>query len=76
MTTGTQIRAARALLDWTQDELATKAAVALRTIRLFEAGDRQPHQQTLDRLQGALEEAGVQFLETKAGVGVLLKAET
>ena len=76
MTTGTQIRAARALLDWTQDELATKAAVALRTIRLFEAGDRLPHQQTLDRLQGALEEAGVQFLETKAGVGVLLKAET
>jgi len=76
MTTGTQIRAAIALLDWTQDELATKADVALRTIRLFEAGDRQPHRQTLDRLQGVLEEAGVQFLETKAGVGVLLNTET
>lgn len=76
MITGIQIRAARALLDWTQGDLATKAVVALRTIRLFEAGDRQPHQHTIDRLQGVLEQAGVRFIETDAGVGVLLMAET
>lgn len=30
----------------------------------------------LDRLQGVLEQAGVQFLSTEACIGVLLTAET
>lgn len=72
MITGSQLRAARALLDWTQDELATNAGVASRTIRLLESGSRKPYDRTLGQLQGTLEAAGIQFLESDAGVGVML----
>ena len=40
--TPAQCRAARALLDWTQDELAERAEVSRGTIRGFESG--QPGQ--------------------------------
>lgn len=72
MITGSQLRAARALLDWTQDDLAAKSGVAAQTIRLFEAGSRQPYRQTLDELQSALEDAGIEFLASDVAVGVML----
>ena len=72
MITGSQLRAARALLDWTQDDLAERSGVTPQTIRLFEAGNRRPHAQTIDRLQSALEDAGIEFLTSDAAVGVLL----
>ncbi|GLQ56570.1 helix-turn-helix domain-containing protein [Devosia nitrariae] len=72
MITGDQLRAARALLNWTQKELAARAGVATRTIRLFESGSRNPYAQTIAQLQSALEDAGIEFLTTKAGVGVML----
>jgi transcriptional regulator with XRE-family HTH domain len=68
-----QLRAARALLNWTQSELSTAAGIADRTIRLFEAEQRQPQAQTLLALQAALESAGVIFMSTDVGVGVLLR---
>jgi len=37
-----QCRAARALLDWKQETLATKAGVALKTVRDFENERRVP----------------------------------
>lgn len=72
MITGSQLRAARALLDWTQDDLAAKSGVAAQTIRLFEAGNRQPYRQTLDQLQATLEDAGIEFLVSDVAVGVML----
>lgn len=72
--TGNQLRAARALLDWTQQDLATNAGVATRTVRFFEAGSRQPYDQTISQLQDALEKAGIVFLESEAGIGVMLTA--
>ncbi|WP_315855070.1 helix-turn-helix transcriptional regulator [Chenggangzhangella methanolivorans] len=37
-----QCRAARALLDWTQEELANAANLSLSTVRDFEKGRRTP----------------------------------
>jgi transcriptional regulator with XRE-family HTH domain len=75
MITGAQVRAARALLDWTQEQLAAQSHVASRTIHLFESGDRNPYRQTLEQMQSALEAAGIEFLQTAAGQGVLLRME-
>ena len=72
MITGSQLRAARALLDWTQEQLATESGVTERTIRSLEDNKTRPFERTADRLREALEAAGVTFLDTASGVGVLL----
>ncbi len=73
MTAG-QLRAARGLIGWSQEELAQRAKVGRATIADFEAGKRQPYARTLDELQAALEAAGVIFVdENGEGPGVRLK---
>jgi transcriptional regulator with XRE-family HTH domain len=71
-----QCRAARALLDWSQQQLADAARVGIVTVRTFESGQSQPRNSTLDVMQRALEAAGVVFLEPGAliegGQGVRL----
>jgi transcriptional regulator with XRE-family HTH domain len=56
-----QCRAARGLLNWSQTELADKAAVAKQTLGDFERGARHPYPRTLDDIRAALEAAGVEF---------------
>lgn len=60
-----QCRAARALLNWTQEELAKKVGVALRTIRDFENERRQPLKVVRSSIQQAFEQAGIEFLESE-----------
>ena len=71
-----QIRAGRALLNWSQDELAEKASVSLSTVRDFEKERRGGVIGSLKSLRDALESADVVFLESKGdlGPGVRLKA--
>ena len=57
-----QSRAARAWLNWTQEELAAKAHVALSTVRDFEKGRRTPIKNNLDAIRLALEMAGVSLM--------------
>jgi ribosome-binding protein aMBF1 (putative translation factor) len=57
-----QSRAARAWLDWSQEDLARKAQVSLSTIRDFEKGRRTPIKNNLDAIRLALEMAGVSLL--------------
>jgi transcriptional regulator with XRE-family HTH domain len=72
--TSAQCRAARALLDWSREELATASAVALRTIVDFERGARAPRAATLAATASALEAAGVIFIaENGDGPGVRIK---
>ncbi len=58
---GEQIRAARALLGWSQSELAESADVAQITVRRFEAsnGPVSGKIESLIRIQSALETAGI-----------------
>lgn len=56
-----QCRAARALIGWSQDQLATASKVAKATIANFEAGKRAPYDRTLDDIRSSLEAAGVEF---------------
>jgi len=56
-----QLRAARAWLEISQDELAAKAGVGRRAIADYERGARLPHGRTLQSLQVALEALGVKF---------------
>jgi transcriptional regulator with XRE-family HTH domain len=69
-----QCRAGRALIEWSQQDLASAAQVGLSTIRGFENGDRQPIANNLAAIQRALEAAGVEFIpENGSGAGVRLK---
>ena len=72
--TPAQCRAARGLLDWSQQQLADEAAVGIVTVRQLEAGTTQPRRATAAVIRKALETAGVEFLqENGGGPGVRLK---
>ena len=74
MITATQCRAARALLDWSQQELADSAGVGIVTVRQLEAGNTQPRRATLNVIRRALKSAGVEFIdENGGGPGVRLR---
>lgn len=72
--TPAQCRAARGLLDWTQDELAERAGVSRGTVRGFEAGHHELRRTSAAEIRAALEAAGVAFLEAEGtqGPGVRL----
>jgi transcriptional regulator with XRE-family HTH domain len=58
-----QCRAARSLVGWSQDQLASASKVAKATIANFESGKRAPYERTLLDLQQAMEGAGVVFID-------------
>jgi DNA-binding XRE family transcriptional regulator len=57
-----QCRAARAWLDWSQDDLAVAARVSLSTVRDFEKERRVPIANNLGAMKAALESNGVGFV--------------
>ena len=71
MISARQIRAARALLGISQPELAERAGVGVATIRRIEAAEDRitGNARTLDRIQTALEDAGIQFVNAGDGLG-------
>ena len=75
MMTPAQCRAARALLNWSQAQLADAARVGVVTVRQFEGEKAVPRNATLEVLSRALETAGVEFIpENGGGAGVRLRA--
>ncbi len=69
-----QCRAARGLLDWSQQILAERAGVGIVTIRQLEAETHAPRRATLAVVRGAFEAAGVEFIdENGGGAGVRLR---
>jgi ribosome-binding protein aMBF1 (putative translation factor) len=72
MITSRQVRAARALLGWTQEMLADKALVALTALKRLESDRLQVRADTRDQVRRALETAGIVFLSSGRGEGVML----
>jgi predicted transcriptional regulator len=69
-----QCRAARALLDWSQSQLAHESGIGIVTIRQLEAGKHTPRKFNLDVIKRTLERGGVEFVdENHAGPGVRLR---
>jgi DNA-binding XRE family transcriptional regulator len=71
-----QVKAARALLAWSQEELAAAADVSIPTIKRLEAhdGDLGGRHETGNKIRLALETAGVEFIdENGGGPGVRLR---
>ena len=66
MLTGLQIRAARAALGWTADELARRSEVSLKTVQRYELADNVPAGRIapLMAVKSALEAAGIEFIGT------------
>jgi transcriptional regulator with XRE-family HTH domain len=60
-----QIRAARALLGWRQEDLAKASGVGTATIYRIEKSENSitGYASTLVRIQAALEQAGIEFIE-------------
>jgi transcriptional regulator with XRE-family HTH domain len=73
-----QIRAARALLGWSQAELARTAEIGLATLQRIEQteGVVRGNFSTALKIQKALEEAGIVFTDNEAGkIGVHLRTK-
>jgi transcriptional regulator with XRE-family HTH domain len=71
-----QIRAARALLGWSQGNLAQVAGIGLATLQRIEQneGVMKGNFSTILKIQKALEEAGIRFTDDDAGeIGVRLQ---
>lgn len=70
-----QSRAARALLGWTQADLARASGLNKRTVMDAESGAKWPRPSTLAKLAQALENAGVELIAAgdDGGDGVRLR---
>jgi ribosome-binding protein aMBF1 (putative translation factor) len=69
-----QIKAGRALLDWSAKDLSERAGVSIQTVQKLEWGKTAPgraNAETMERITDALTSAGVVLLDD--GVGVTLR---
>jgi len=64
-----QIRAARALLGWSQSKLAHAAGIGLATLQRIEQNEGvvKGNFSTILKIQKVLEQAGIQFTDDEAG---------
>jgi transcriptional regulator with XRE-family HTH domain len=65
-----QIRAARALLNWTQSDLARAAAMATSSVKNIESESSSARRETLAQIHDAFDHNGIEFMP---GTGVRLK---
>lgn len=70
-----QCRAARGLLDWTQEELARRAGISRSTVRDFECHRHELHRISEASIVEALEQEGISLLYCeREGMGVRKRA--
>jgi transcriptional regulator with XRE-family HTH domain len=62
-----QCRGARAVLEWSQEQLATEAGVNRMTIADFEQGKRSPLRNNLVMIRQAFEQQGITFIDENGG---------
>lgn len=74
MVTPREVRAARALLGWTRQQLADRAVVSLNSVIRLEQGVVDSRSSTINAIRAALEAAGVEFLSVRGDAeGVRLR---
>jgi transcriptional regulator with XRE-family HTH domain len=74
-----QARAARALIGWSQENLAEQSGISISTVRDFESGRRDAAPENEQAIRKALEkQGGIKFLprDKNAGPGVRLELES
>ncbi len=78
MVTGPSVRAARALLGWTQGDLAKRAHVGVRTVKRIEKGE-PTIPLVADAIERAFRDAGIRVVhdadelaKLKGGVGLAI----
>jgi transcriptional regulator with XRE-family HTH domain len=71
--TSFQVKAARALLGWTQQDLAQAAGKAKRTIAKFELDSPLVERGSIEAISSALVEAGISFINGDDYVGVCVR---
>ena len=69
MISARQIRAARALLGWSQQKLADEAIMSASAVRRLELGAADSRISTLAAVQHSLERAGITFLPATSALG-------
>ena len=69
-------KAARAIANLTQKELAALAEVSTQTVADFERGARMPHRNNIKAIRSSLEGRGLTFIERNSEiVGIQLIAK-
>jgi len=79
MISSSQLRAARAMLNWSASELADKAGASRNTVQRLEQTEGVPasRTQTLMEIKRVFEEAGLEFIGTPDnGPGVRFRPST
>lgn len=73
--TGSQCRAARALVRWSREQISRRSGIDPETIAEFESGRSEPDESLRLKLRQTLEEGGAVFIEDgpEGGLGVRLK---
>ena len=76
MITSAQIRSARAMLDWSREQLSEISGVGISALMRLESADGVPsgNIKTFETVKRVFEEAGIEFLgSTEEGAGVRWK---
>jgi predicted transcriptional regulator len=77
MVTPRQIRAARALLGWSQQQLADRAIISVNALARLETGKADSRASTIQAIERALTKAGIEFLpKGDRGEGVRMRRPT
>lgn len=77
-----QVRAARALLGWSQDDLAKAAGVSGPTVKRIEPGEGllRTSDEIIGKIRRAIEAAGIEFIDADRpqdhGIGVRIRHAT
>ncbi len=76
MIDGRQIRAARAMLGWSREELLDASRISMSALLRMEGNLADSRSSTLNKVVKALSLAGIEFVTRDDGaIGVILKAK-
>ena len=78
MITSAQIRAARAMLDWSREQLSDNSSVGISALMRLESAEGVPsgNIKTFEAVQKAFEIAGIEFIGSpEDGAGVRWKSK-